>query len=160
MFADSAYCSEITFDELGGLNRLDAYIFSYCFTSNGLTDYTKAVIGVCIVRSAATMVDDNAYRVVLTSSATINNDSRGKINQHLIKVADGQKTTLNEQGERVAIEPGVLAERARLAEVIGDGVAQSAEYQVRAGTKKSGVLPGPESAQSLTVQATQPATQA
>ena len=88
-----------------------------------------------MVRSAAHMVDDNAYRVVLTSSATINDESRGKINEHLINVADGQKTTLNENGERVNIEPGVLAERARLAEVIGEGVAQSAEYQNRAGRK-------------------------
>ncbi|KAI9781108.1 MAG: hypothetical protein M1835_004360 [Candelina submexicana] len=100
---------EITFDELGGLNRLDAFIFSYCFTSSGLTDFTKAVIGVCIVRSAANMVDDNAYRVALTSSATIDDNSRKLINQHLIKVAEGQKTTLNEHGERMNIEDGVLA---------------------------------------------------
>ncbi|KAL9045430.1 MAG: hypothetical protein Q9214_001522 [Letrouitia sp. 1 TL-2023] len=149
---------EITFDELGGLNRLDAFIFSYCFTSQGLTDFTKAVIGVCIVRSAAYMVDDNAYRVILTSSASIGEDSRGKINEQLIKVADGQKTTLNEDGERVNVEPGVLAERARLAEVIGDGVAHSAEYQTRAGKKQSGALPDPGSAEKLASKATEPAT--
>ena len=99
------------------------------------------------------MVDDNAYRVVLTSSATIDDDSRGKINEHLIKVADGQKTTLSEHGERVSIEPGVLAERARLAEVIGNGVAHSAEYQTRAGKKNVGGLPEPGSAQNLAIKA-------
>ena len=144
---NSACSSEITFDELGGLNRLDAFIFSYCFTSSGLTDFTKAVIGVCIVRSAAYMVDDNAYRVALTSSATIDDDSRKLINQHLIKVAEGQNSTLNEHGERVNIEAGVLAGRARLAEVIGEGVAHSAEYLARAGKKNPGALPDPGSAQ-------------
>ena len=91
------------------------------------------------------MVDDNAYRVALTSSATIGDDSRKLINQHLIEVAAGQNTTLNEHGERVTIENGVLAGRARLAEVIGDGVAHSAEYLERAGKKSSGILPDPGS---------------
>jgi len=145
--AKSACSSEITFDELGGLNRLDAFIFSYCFTSSGFTDFTKAVIGVCIVRSAANMVDDNAYRVALTSSATINDSSRKLINEHLITVAEGQNTTLNERGERVNIEEGVLAGRARLAEVIGEGVAHSAEYLARAGKKGAAALPDPGSAQ-------------
>lgn len=145
--------SEITFDELGGLNRLDAFIFSYCFTSSGLTDFTKAVIGVCIVRSAAYMVDDNAYRVALTSSATIDDGSRKLINQHLIKVAEGQRATLSEHGEHVSVEEGVLAGRARLAEVIGEGVAHSAEYLARAGKKNTGALPDVGSAQGNAVQA-------
>ena len=145
--ADFACSSEITFDELGGLNRLDAFIFSYCFTSNGLTDYTEAVIGVCIVRSAAYMVDDNAYRVALTSSATMSDDSRKLINEHLIQVAEGQQTTLDEHGKRVDVEKGVLAGRARLAEVIGEGVAHSVEYQARAGKKNPGGLLDPGSAQ-------------
>ena len=69
------------------------------------------------------MVDDNAYRVALTSSATINDDSRKAIHQHLIKVAEGQRSTLNDDGKRIDVEEGVLAERARLAKVIGEGVA-------------------------------------
>lgn len=93
------------------------------------------------------MVDDNAYRVALTSSATIDDGSRKLINQHLIKVAEGQNTTLNELGERVDIEEGVLAGRARLAEVIGEGVAHSAEYMARAGKKNAGALVDPGSAQ-------------
>lgn len=151
--ANTACSSEITFDELGGLNRLDAFIFSYCFTASGFTDFTKAVIGVCIVRSAANMVDDNAYRVALTSSATIDDDSRKAINEHLIKVAEGQNHTLNELGDRVQIEEGVLAGRARLAEVIGEGVAHSAEYLARAGKKTPGALPDPGSAQVNTERA-------
>ena len=99
------------------------------------------------------MVDDNAYRVVLTSSATMDDDSRKRINEHLIKVADGQTTTLDQHGVRMPIEPGVLAERARLAEVIGDGVAHSAEYQARAGKKQSGAPIAPASAQTLAIQA-------
>ncbi|KAI9697883.1 MAG: hypothetical protein M1820_007670 [Bogoriella megaspora] len=150
---------EITFDELGGLNRLDAFIFSYCFTSNGMTDFTKAVIGICIVRSAAYMVDDNAYRVVLTSSATVEDSARKQINEHLMKVADGQKSTLDEHGNRIPVEPGVLAERARLAEVIGDGVASSAEYAERAGKKNPGALPATASAQQTAQQASQAAAQ-
>ena len=141
--------SEITFDELGGLNRLDAFIFSYCFTASGLTDFTKAVIGICIVRSAAYMVDDNAYRVVLTSSATINDESRKSINEHLIKVAEGQKNTLDENGKRVDVEAGVLAGRARLAEVIGEGVAHSAEYLANLGKKNAKALPDTGSAQEI-----------
>ncbi|KAI9801967.1 MAG: hypothetical protein M1825_003022 [Sarcosagium campestre] len=148
---------ELTFDELGGLNRLDAFIFSYCFTFSGLTDFTKAVIGICIVRSAATMVDDNAFRVILTSSATVEDESRSKINEFLIKVADGQKSTLNEHGERIPVEPGVLADRARLAEVIGNGVAHSAEYLARAGKKTAGALPAPGTAKDLAAAAATPA---
>ncbi|KAK5652006.1 hypothetical protein OQA88_10909 [Cercophora sp. LCS_1] len=56
---------EVTFDELGGLNRLDAYFFCYPFASSDITNFSKAVISTRIVRSAAEMVDDNAYRVVL-----------------------------------------------------------------------------------------------
>ena len=93
------------------------------------------------------MVDDNAYRVALTSSATIDDSSRKLINQHLIKVAEGQNTTLNESRERIDVEDGVLARRARLAEVIGEGVAHSAEYLARAGKKSTGALLDPGSAQ-------------
>ncbi|KAF5570833.1 hypothetical protein FPHYL_925 [Fusarium phyllophilum] len=64
---------EVAFDELGELNRLDAFFFCYRFASSGIN---KAVIGTCIVRSAAIMVDDNAYRVVLTSSATLSDAQR------------------------------------------------------------------------------------
>lgn len=151
--ANSACSSEITFDELGGLNRLDAFIFSYSFASGGLFEFSKSIIGICIVRSAANMVDDNAYRVALASSATISDDSRKSINQRLIEVAEGQKTTLNEHGERVSVEEGVLAGRARLAEVIGEGVAHSAEYLARAGKKTPGALPDPGSAKESAINA-------
>ncbi|KAF5689944.1 hypothetical protein FCIRC_1107 [Fusarium circinatum] len=64
---------EVAVDEFGELNRLDAFFFCYRFASSGIK---KAVIGTCIVRSAAIMVDDNAYRVVLGSSATLS-DAQG-----------------------------------------------------------------------------------
>ncbi|KAH6887453.1 hypothetical protein B0T10DRAFT_489821 [Thelonectria olida] len=48
---------EITFNEQGGLDRLDVFFFCYRFTSSGMTD--KAVVGICIIRSAAEMDDDN-----------------------------------------------------------------------------------------------------
>ncbi|KAG4255465.1 hypothetical protein FPRO04_03997 [Fusarium proliferatum] len=77
---------EVAFDELGELNRLDAFFFCYRFASSG---FNKAVIGTCIVRSAAIMVDDNAYRVVLTSSATLSDDQRAS------QVANYQKQILD-----------------------------------------------------------------
>ena len=92
------------------------------------------------------MVNDNAYRVVLTSSATVEDNARKEIDDHLIKVGDGQKSTLNEHGERIIIEPGVLTERVKLAEVISNGVVHSAEYVRRAGQKNPGALPAPGSA--------------
>jgi hypothetical protein len=116
---------------LGGLNRLDAFFFCYKFASGGLTDFSKAVIGTCIVRSAAYMVDDNAYRVVLTSCATLRDQERDEINIHLIDVAARQKTTKDEDGHPITIEAGVLEERAKLAQVIGNGVAHSTEFEAR-----------------------------
>ncbi|CVK94511.1 uncharacterized protein FMAN_03584 [Fusarium mangiferae] len=77
---------EVAFDELGELNRLDAFFFCYRFASSG---FNKAVIGTCIVRSAAIMLDDNAYRVVLTSSATLSDDQRAS------QVANYQKQILD-----------------------------------------------------------------
>jgi len=122
---------EVAFDELGGLNRLDAFFFCYKFAAVGLNDFSKAVIGTCIVRSAAYMVDDNAYRVVLTSCATLRDEERSEINKHLIDVAARQRNTKDEDGEPITIEAGVLEERAKLAQVIGNGVAHSTEFEAR-----------------------------
>ncbi|KAF5642058.1 hypothetical protein F52700_3240 [Fusarium sp. NRRL 52700] len=67
---------EVVVDELGELNRLDAFFFCYRFASSGIN---KAVIGTCLIRSAAIMVDDNAYRVILTSSATLSDAQRASL---------------------------------------------------------------------------------
>ncbi|KAG9187003.1 hypothetical protein G6011_10111 [Alternaria panax] len=122
---------EVTFDELGGLNRVDAFFFCYRFASSGLTNFSKAVIGTCIVRSAASMVDDNAYRVVLTSSATLSDDSRKKIAESMVGVAKFQHATLSEVGVSVPTDPALLEARAILAGVIGEGVASSEQYVSR-----------------------------
>ncbi|KAH6971229.1 hypothetical protein BKA56DRAFT_694287 [Ilyonectria sp. MPI-CAGE-AT-0026] len=128
---------EVTFDELGGLNRLDAYFFCYRFASSGITNFSKAVIGTCIVRSAATMVDDNAYRVVLTSSATLADTQRTAIGDHMIQVAKFQKQILDEHGQHEAAEPALLEARAKLAQVIGQGVATSEQFIQRRSTAKT-----------------------
>ncbi|KAL1791776.1 hypothetical protein ACET3X_009527 [Alternaria dauci] len=122
---------EVTFDELGGLNRVDAFFFCYRFASSGLTNFSKAVIGTCIVRSAASMVDDNAYRVVLTSSATLSDESRKKIAESMVGMAKVQNVTLNEQGNPVATNSNLMEARAILAGVIGDGVATSEQFKAR-----------------------------
>lgn len=122
---------EVTFDELGGLNRLDGFFFCYRFATSGLTNFSKAVIGTCIVRSAATMVDDNAYRVVLTSSATLSNASRTAISQQMIAVARAQNTVRDDNGKAIEAKPSLSEERAKLAAVIGEGVATSDQYQQR-----------------------------
>ena len=117
--------SEVTFDELGGLNQLDAYFFCYRFASSGLVDVSKAVIGSCIVRSAASMVDDNAYRVVLTNSATLSDASREEVSGYMVEVAQSQKQALNAEGKAVPAELALLESRAKLAQLIGRGVATS-----------------------------------
>ncbi|KAJ4146066.1 hypothetical protein LMH87_004896 [Akanthomyces muscarius] len=127
---------EVTFDELGGLNRLDAFFFCYRFASSGVVNFSKAVIGTCIVRSAANMVDDNAYRVVLTSSATLADAQRAAIGKHMIEVAKNQKQIVDENGTLRAAEPELLSARAELAQVIGEGVATSEQYIQRRSTAK------------------------
>ncbi|KAF5970432.1 hypothetical protein FCOIX_10416 [Fusarium coicis] len=128
---------EVTFDELGGLNRLDAYFFCYRFASSGITNFSKAVIGTCIVRSAATMVDDNAYRVVLTSSATLADAQRAAIGDHMIQVAKHQKQVLDEHGNHEPADSTLLEARAKLAQVIGLGVATSEQFIQRRSTAKT-----------------------
>jgi hypothetical protein len=127
--------SEVTFDELGGLNRLDGFFFCYRFASSGLMQFSKAVIGTCIVRSAASMVDDNAYRVVLTSSATLSGDSRKSIAKHMVAVAKLQNTAIVEGGGVVEMKPTLLEARAELAAAIGEGVATSEQYKERTTAK-------------------------
>ncbi|KAF5556323.1 hypothetical protein FMEXI_1165 [Fusarium mexicanum] len=78
---------EVAVDELGELNRLDAFFFCYRFASSGIN---KAVIGTCIVRSAAIMVDDNAYRVVLTSSNTLSDAQRASLVAKYKKQVSGE----------------------------------------------------------------------
>jgi hypothetical protein len=124
-------CSEVTFDELGGLNRLDAFFFCYRFTSHGIVDIDKAIIGTCIVRSAALMVDDNAYRVVLTSTAFIVEEKRAAIAQYMVDVAKHQKFSFGEDGKRIEADPEVLEGRAKLCQVIGAGIASSVQYRKR-----------------------------
>lgn len=130
------YClnSEVTFDELGGLNRLDAFFFCYRFASSGITNFSKAVIGTCIVRSAAEMVDDNAYRVVLTSAATLADAQRVAIGERMIEVAKNQKSALDENGKSFTVAPELLEARAHLAMVIGNGVATSEQFIQRRAT--------------------------
>ena len=122
---------EITFDELGGLNRLDGFFFCYRFASSGLTQFSKAVIGTCIVRSAASMVDDNAYRVVLTSSASLSMESRNSIAKQMAPVAKLQNITINEEGILVEAKNTLLEARANLAAAIGEGVATSEQFKQR-----------------------------
>lgn len=126
----------MTFDELGGLNRLDAYFFCYRFASSGITNFSKAVIGTCIVRSAAEMVDDNAYRVVLTSSATLQPPQREAIADRMIEVAKNQVSAAS--GEPINALMGLPEARATLAKVIGEGVATSAQYLERKAAKGVG----------------------
>jgi hypothetical protein len=121
----------VTFDELGGLNRLDAFLFCYRFASSGVTEFTKGVIGTCIVHSAALMVDDNTYRVILTSSATLVAANRAEIGDHMIEAAKAQKSTRDEKGALTPAEPGVLEARTELAKVIGESVATSEQYLER-----------------------------
>ncbi|PVH72132.1 hypothetical protein DL98DRAFT_611827 [Cadophora sp. DSE1049] len=122
---------EVMFDELGGLNRLDAYFFCYRFSASGLSEFGKAIIGTCVIRSAALMVDDNAYRVVLTSSATLEAAQRAQISASMVNVAKNQKYMLNERKELVPSESALLEARAELAGVIGEGVAISPQYEKR-----------------------------
>ncbi|KAG9503562.1 hypothetical protein J7337_003513 [Fusarium musae] len=97
---------EVVSDELGELNRLDAFFFCYRFASRGIN---KAVIGTCIVRSAAVMVDDNAYRVVLNSSATLEDAERAA------QVAKYQRQVLDENGNPDPADSTLLEARAKLA---------------------------------------------
>ncbi|KAF5573448.1 exonuclease VII small subunit domain-containing protein [Fusarium pseudoanthophilum] len=96
---------EVVSDELGELNRLDAFFFCYRFASRGIN---KAVIGTCIVRSAAIMVDDNAYRVVLNSSATLEDAERAA------QVAKYQRQVLDENGNPEPADSTLLEARAKL----------------------------------------------
>ncbi len=82
------------------------------------------------------MVDDNAYRVVLTSSATLADAQRAAIGKHMIEVAKNQKQIVDENGTLRAAEPELLSARAELAQVIGEGVATSEQYIQRRSTAK------------------------
>ncbi|RBQ75715.1 hypothetical protein FVER14953_03500 [Fusarium verticillioides] len=110
---------EVVFDELGELNRLDAFFFCYRFASRGIN---KAVIGACIVRSAAIMVDDNAYRVVLNSSDTLEDAERAA------QVAKYQRQVLDENGNPEPADSTLLEARAKLARWTRD---QSAAARVQ-----------------------------
>ncbi|KAK3687873.1 hypothetical protein B0T22DRAFT_439455 [Podospora appendiculata] len=136
--AQSEKIHEVTFDELGGLNRLDAHFFCYRFASSGITNFSKAVIGTCIVHSAAEMVDDNAYRVVLTSSATLAEPQRTAIADRMITVAKNQKSAIGEHGKAHSADPELLEARAMLAKVIGDGVATSEQSTQKRAAAKAG----------------------
>lgn len=83
------------------------------------------------------MVDDNAYRVVLTSSATLADAQRTAIGDHMIQVAKFQKQILDEHGQHEAAEPALLEARAKLAQVIGQGVATSEQFIQRRSTAKT-----------------------
>ncbi|KAF5618854.1 uncharacterized protein FTJAE_12121 [Fusarium tjaetaba] len=96
---------ELVSDELGELNRLDAFFFCYRFASRGIN---KTVIGTCFVRSAAVMVDDNAYRVVLTSPATLEDAER------VAQVAKYQRQVLDENGNSEPADSTLLEARAKL----------------------------------------------
>jgi hypothetical protein len=77
------------------------------------------------------MVDDNAYRVVLTSCATLGDSDRDSINEHRIKAAEKQNTTKDEDGNKVTVDSGMLVARTRLARVIGNGFAHSTDSKQR-----------------------------
>ncbi len=133
----------MTFDELGGLNRLDALFFRYRFASSGFVNISKAVIGSFIVRSAAHMVDDNAYRLALTSSATLASEQRASIGAQMVEVARRQKFALDETGALVPADSEQLAARAKLAQAIGEGVATSEQFTAKCGTWAASVQPPP-----------------
>jgi hypothetical protein len=94
------------------------------------------------------MVDDNAYRVILTSSATLPNESRATIANHMIEVAKFQRVAVDEDGKSVEIAPVLLEARAKLAAVIGEGVASSEQYIQRKNTRIFKVGDNDGSAQS------------
>jgi hypothetical protein len=71
------------------------------------------------------MVDDNAYRVVLTNSATLSDASREEVSGYMVEVAQSQKQALNAEGKAVPAELALLESRAKLAQLIGRGVATS-----------------------------------
>ena len=83
-----------------------------------MNNFSKAVIGTCIVRSAASMVDDNAYRVVL-------NNSRATIANHMIEAAKFQKVALDENSQPVENTPALLEAHAKLAAVKGECVTST-----------------------------------
>lgn len=138
------------------VSRLDALFFCYRFASSGIVNFSKVVIGTCVVRSAALMVDDNAYRVVLTSSATLEDQKRADISQHMIEVAKRQKHSLDEDSKLVSAEPTLLEAWARLALVIGEGVASSTEHIQRERIGRS-PFNGANQTASADSQADQPA---
>jgi hypothetical protein len=77
------------------------------------------------------MVDDNAYRVVLTSSATLEDAQRGAIADHMVRVAQHQTRVPDQSGALVATDAELQEARATLAKVIGEGVASSPQYKLK-----------------------------
>jgi hypothetical protein len=102
-----------------------------------MINFSRAVIVTCVVRSAASMVDDNAYRVVLTNSTTLPDNSRVAIADHMIEVAKLQQVVLDDNGKTAKLASALLEERAKLAAVIGQGVASSEQHIQRKNAKTS-----------------------
>jgi hypothetical protein len=66
--ADVSYeTSTISLDALGGISRLDYYIFTYTFTSTELVKKKTSLIACCVVESSAVVkdLDENTLRVII-----------------------------------------------------------------------------------------------
>ncbi|PVH72129.1 hypothetical protein DL98DRAFT_596305 [Cadophora sp. DSE1049] len=95
--------SEVTFDSLGGLNRLDTF-YCYRFAASGL-----AVIGTCVVRSAAVMIDGNTCRVILNSSENLDEAKRARVEARIAAMDNAQDLpTQDVTGELVVPADGVV----------------------------------------------------
>jgi hypothetical protein len=81
------------------------------------------------VQSAAINVDSNAFRVIITSSATLGDAQRAAINRQLVEVARKQHKVPNQKGEVVDTDTELQVAKAELSRAIGDGVASSVEHR-------------------------------
>jgi hypothetical protein len=81
------------------------------------------------VQSAAINVDSNAFRVIITSSATLGDAQRAAINRQLVEVAKKQTKVPNQKGEVVDTDTELQVAKAELSKAIGDGVASSVEHK-------------------------------
>ena len=68
LWADVFYESAISIDWLGGISRLDYYIFTYSFSSTELARKKASVIACCVVESSANIkdIDPNTLRVIIS----------------------------------------------------------------------------------------------
>ncbi len=106
--------SKVTFYYLSNLNYLYVLFVGYRFALSSFFNISKAIIGSSIVRSAAYIVKDNAYRVVLTCLPTLAIVQRASIGTQMIGVARWQKLALDEIDMLVPAVHKQLAVHAKL----------------------------------------------